>query len=195
MAVPVREYSALNTRRPFSRADARRAGIGLRELLSPRFHKIFYDCYVASTVPITTELRAEAALGISPPGSYASHFTAAQIWGAVVPHVSDIHLTVPGQAGRTVRRGVKAHGPLKVLPRPASGLPITTPVQTFLDLAAAGLDLLALVVLGDSLIRSCRTSSRELLDAAIAWRGRGAKRRAGRPAMYVTAWTRRRRAG
>ena len=58
MAVPVREYRALNTRRPFSRADARRAGIGLRELLSPRFHKIFYDCYVASTVPITTELRA-----------------------------------------------------------------------------------------------------------------------------------------
>lgn len=60
-------------------------------------------------VPITTELRAEAALGISPPGSYVSHFTAAQIWGAVVPHVSDVHLTVPGQAGRTVRRGVKAH--------------------------------------------------------------------------------------
>ena len=62
MAVPVREYRALDTRRPFSRADARSAGIGLRELLSRRFHKIFYDCYVASTVPITTELRAEAAL-------------------------------------------------------------------------------------------------------------------------------------
>ena len=152
MAVPVREYRALNTRWPFSRADARRAGIGLRELLSPRFHKIFYDCYVASTVPITTELRAEAGLGISPPGSYVSHFTAAQIWGAVVPHVSDVHLTVPGQAGRTVRRGVKAHtaaestGTTRI-----NGLPITTPVQTFLDLAAAGLDLVAVVVLGDSL--------------------------------------------
>ena len=85
MAVPVREYLALDTRRPFSRADARSAGIGLRELLSRRFHKIFYDCYVASTVPITTELRAEAALGISPPGSHVSHFTAAQVWGAVVP--------------------------------------------------------------------------------------------------------------
>jgi hypothetical protein len=49
----------------------------LGELLNHRFHKIFYDCYIASTVPITTELRAEAALGISPPGSYPSHFTAA----------------------------------------------------------------------------------------------------------------------
>jgi hypothetical protein len=105
MAVSVRESRTLNTRRPFSRADARKAGIGLRALLSARFHKIFYDCYVASTIPITTELRAEAALGISPPGSYVSHFTAAQLWGAVVPEVSEVHVTVPGEAGRTVRRG------------------------------------------------------------------------------------------
>ena len=82
MAVPVREYRALNIRRPFSRADARRAGIKLRELLSPRYHKIFYDCYVASAIPITTELRAAAALGISPPGSSVSHFTAAPALGS-----------------------------------------------------------------------------------------------------------------
>ena len=104
MAVSVRESRTLNTRRPFSRADARKAGIALRELLSPRFHKIFYDCYVASTIPITTELRVEAALGISPLGSYVSHFSAAQLWGAIVPEVSDVHVTVPGDAGRTVRR-------------------------------------------------------------------------------------------
>jgi hypothetical protein len=88
MAVPGREYGAFNIRRPFSRADARRAGIELRELLSSRYHKIFHDCYVASTIPIITELRAEAALGISPPGSYVSYFTAAQLWGAIVPDVS-----------------------------------------------------------------------------------------------------------
>jgi very-short-patch-repair endonuclease len=185
MAVPAREYGTLHTRRPFSRADARSAGIGLRELLSRRFHKIFYDCYVASTVPITTELRAEAALGISPPGSYVSHSTAAQIWGAVVPDVSDVHVTVPGPAGRTVRRGVKAHtAPDGAATTRIRSLPITTPAQTVLDLAAVGLDLLALVVLGDSLIKSCRTSARELLDVAIAWHGRGAKQ-ARRAARYV----------
>jgi very-short-patch-repair endonuclease len=185
MAVPVREYPALNTRRPFSRADARRAGIKLRELLSPRFHKIFYDCYIASTIPITTELRAEAALGISPSGSYVSHFTAAQLWGAVVPDVSDVHVTVPGDAGRTVRRGVKAHvaadGTAMTRIR---ALPITTPEQTFLDLAAAGIDLVALVVLGDSLVRACKMSARELVVAANRWRGRGAKQ-ARRAARYV----------
>jgi very-short-patch-repair endonuclease len=93
MAVSVRESRTLNTRQPFSRADARKAGIALRELLSPRFHKIFYDCYIASTFP-----RCAA--------------------------------------------------------------------------------------IGDSLIRACRTSARELLDAALAWRGRGAKQ-ARRAARYV----------
>lgn len=185
MAIPVREYRALNTLRPFSRADARRAGIGLRELLGPRFHKIFYDCYVASTVPITTELRADAALGISPPGSCVSHFTAAQLWGVVVPDVSDVHLTVPSQAGRTVRRGVKAHAAAEgSATTRINALPITTPPQTFLDLAAAGLDLVALVVLGDSLIKSRRTTARQLAEAAIMWRGRGAKV-ARRAAGYV----------
>jgi very-short-patch-repair endonuclease len=185
MAVPVREYPALDTRRPCSRADARRAGIKLRELLSPRFHKIFYDCYIASTIPITSELRAKAALGISPSGSYVSHFTAAQLWGAAVPNVSDVHVTVPGDAGRTVRRGVKAHAAADgTATTRIRALPITTPEQTFLDLAAAGIDLVALVVLGDSLVRACKTSARELVDAANRWRGRGAKQ-ARRAARYV----------
>ena len=185
MAVPVREYPALNTRRPFGRDDARRAGIKLRELLSPRFHKIFYDCYIASTIPITTELRAKAALGISPSGSYVSHFKAAQLWGAEVPNVSDVHVTVPGDAGRTVRRGVKAHAAADgTATTRIRALPITTPEQTFLDLAAAGIDLVALVVLGDSLVRACKTNARELVDAANRWRGRGAKQ-ARRAARYV----------
>ena len=120
MAVSVRESRALNTRRPFSRADARRAGIRLSELLSPRFHKIFYDCYVASTMSITTELRAEAALGISPPGSYVSHFTAAQLWGAVVPDVSDVHVTVPGRPAAPYDGESRLMSPPMVRPRRAS---------------------------------------------------------------------------
>jgi very-short-patch-repair endonuclease len=136
-------------------------------------------------MPITTELRAKAALGISPSGSYVSHFTAAQLWGAAVPNVSDVHVTVPGDAGRTVRRGVKAHAAADgTATTRIRALPITTPEQTFLDLAAAGIDLVALVVLGDSLVRACKTSARELVDAANRWRGRGAKQ-ARRAARYV----------
>jgi hypothetical protein len=96
-----------------------------------------------------------------------------------------VHVTVAGDAGRTVRRGVKAHAAADgAATTRVRALPITAPKQTFLDLAAAGRDLIALVVLGDSLIRACRTSARELLDAAIAWRGRGAKQ-ARRAARYV----------
>ncbi|HTF40715.1 MAG TPA: DUF559 domain-containing protein [Propionibacteriaceae bacterium] len=136
-------------------------------------------------MPITTELRAKAALGISPSGSYVSHFTAAQLWGAAVPNVSDVHVTVPGDAGGTVRRGVKAHAAADgTATTRIRALPITTPEQTFLDLAAAGIDLVALVVLGDSLVRACKTSARELVDAANRWRGRGAKQ-ARRAARYV----------
>jgi hypothetical protein len=78
MAVTARELRAPDIRRPFSRARARAAGIRLREILGPQFHKILYDSYVSATVPITTRLRAEAALVISAPGTYVSHHTAAE---------------------------------------------------------------------------------------------------------------------
>ena len=85
MAITAREARSFDPKQPFSRAEARAAGIGLKTLLSGRFHKIFYDCYISSAVPVTTKLRAKAALGISPRGSFVSHTTAARIWGAIVP--------------------------------------------------------------------------------------------------------------
>ena len=59
MAITAGEDRAFHPNQPFSRAEARAAGIGLKTLLSRRFHKIFYDCYVSSTVPLTTRLRAK----------------------------------------------------------------------------------------------------------------------------------------
>jgi len=133
MAITAPETHPFDPKQPFSRAQARAAGIGLKTLLSSRFQKVFYDCYVSSNVPLTTKLRAKAALGTA-----VTRFR---------------------------------------------NLPVTTPEQTFLDLAT-GLDLVALVVLGDSLIRAGRTSSAVLRDAATAWRSRGAKL-ARRAARYV----------
>jgi very-short-patch-repair endonuclease len=123
-----------------------------------------------------------AALGISPPGSYVSHATAARLWGGIVPDVPDVHLTVPATTGRSSRQGVKAHagGNAAAVTR-FRNPPISTPEQTFLDLATC-LDLVALVVLGDSLIKAGRTTAAALHDAALSWRGHGAKlaRRAAR---------------
>jgi len=184
MAITAPEAHAFDPQQPFSRAEARAAGIGLKTLLSSRFHKVFYDCYVSSTVALTTMLRAKAALGISPPGSFVSHTTAARIWGAIVPDTPDVHVTVPAQAGRTSRQGVKAHASADgTAVTRFRNLLITTPEQTFLDLATS-LNLVALVVLGDSLIKAGRTGAATLRDAATACRGRGAKL-AQRAARYL----------
>ena len=59
---------SFDPRKPFSRAEARGAGITLDVLLGPRFHKICWDSYVSRQVPITPQLRSLAALRLAPPG-------------------------------------------------------------------------------------------------------------------------------
>ena len=96
MATPAAEQVLLDTRRPFSRADARAARIPLNDLINPRkYRKLIYDRYVAASVEVTPELRAEAALLVSAPGSYVSHFTAAELWGGIVPPSPDVHVSGP----------------------------------------------------------------------------------------------------
>ena len=170
----------LDPTRPFSRSSAQAAGITLRSLLGPTYHKVVYNRYVLATVPITLELRAQAALEVSPRASYLSHHTAARLWGAVVPESPDVHVSVlarTAQSARSVRQGLRSH---LMVAEPATtvlrGLRVSTPEQAFLDLAGAGLDLVDLVVAGDSLVKGCRTSPEKLVAASAAWRGAGAKR-------------------
>jgi hypothetical protein len=73
---------ALDIRHPFTRADARAAGITVKELTSSRYQKVFYNLYVSADVVITPQIRARAALHLADPDSYASHHTAAELWGA-----------------------------------------------------------------------------------------------------------------
>ncbi|HVD82372.1 MAG TPA: hypothetical protein VNB87_17745 [Propionibacteriaceae bacterium] len=47
MSVPFQAPAAFNPRQPFSRAEARAAGMTAEMLLSRRFHKIFWDTCVA----------------------------------------------------------------------------------------------------------------------------------------------------
>jgi hypothetical protein len=185
MTSPAPDPSSFDPRRPFSRADARAAGIALSDLLGPRHHKVIYDRYVVASVPITTHLRAEAAVRASAPHTYVSHFTAAELWGGVVPTVPDVHVSGPGETHRCRRKGVKAHtSDGKPAPVYHRGLPVSTPAQTFLDLAGVGLPLVDLVVLGDSLVKADRISPEQLIQAAAEATGRGAKF-ARRAAHYV----------
>jgi hypothetical protein len=152
-------------------------------LLTKRFHKIFWDSYVLREVKITPLVRAQAVLKLVPTGSHISHHTAAELWGAVVPDDGSTHICLPSDRRRQVRKGVKSHcgnGPAHTTLR--KGIPISTPEQTFLDLAAAGLTLVDLVVAADGMIKVGHTTAERLIEAAAEWHGRGcrvARRAAG----------------
>ena len=172
----------LDPRKPFGRTDARRAGIPVKALASARFRKLFYDVYVSADVAVTPALRAAAVLAISPLGSHVSHHRAARVWGGVVPDQPLTHVSSPRGGTRSERQGVGSHE----ISRGAevvtfAGLRVSSPAQTFIDLATE-LSLVDLVVLGDSLVKKGRTTTRQLVEAALGWKGKGcrAARRAAR---------------
>ena len=72
MSLPQQKY-VLDIRNPFTRADARAAGITVKELVSSRYQKVFYNLYVSADVVLTPRVRARAALRLATLDSYASH--------------------------------------------------------------------------------------------------------------------------
>jgi Protein of unknown function (DUF559) len=176
---------SLNTSQPFTRAEALAAGLTDVDLRSRRFQRLFHGIYVRSGSKIGVHQMAAAALHISPPGSYASHETAAAFWGASVGDLNEVHVSVPKGSSRSERRGIVAHRATgDQNPRPYRGLLISEPTCVFLQLAAARTDLVDLVALGDSLVRRKRTTPGGLVDVADGYVGKGS-RLARRAASYV----------
>jgi hypothetical protein len=165
----------LDRERPpmLTRREAAQAGIRDHELRSARFTRVMHGVYAIGTPPVDLMTRAKAALAVSPAGTVLSHQTAARLWGGVVPDCSVIHLTT-AQDRRLRRDGAVLHRTRHEVPvRRRYALPVTSAVRTFLDLAGA-LDLVELVVLGDSLVARGVVAPAELAQAAGTWRGVGA---------------------
>jgi len=163
---------------PFRRSD-RPPGVTDWQLRTPAFRRLFHDVYVERAAELTPALVAQAALLLAPEAA-VSHHSAARLWGAVVPDDGLVHLACPGR--RPQVEGIAAHriGTGKRTTR-WGGLRLTTPAQTFLDLAAQ-LALVDLVALGDSLVRRRRVTPDLLVEAASKHRGAGgrlARRAAG----------------
>jgi hypothetical protein len=173
--MPTNDRTPLNDTDPFSRAEARSAGISDKDLRSGRYQRLFYDLYLSAAVVVTPVLRAKAVLKVCPRGSQVSHFTAAELWGAIVPNQPLTHLSCPQPGSRTQRRGVGSHrlsshaGVVRF-----RGIRVSSPEQTFIDLACM-LSLVDLVVLGDSLVSAKRTTVDRLAAAVKSWRGRGSR--------------------
>ena len=176
MSASAQPSAAFNPRQPFSRAEARAAGLTPEMLITKRFHKIFWDTYVAHEVALTPLLRARAVMRLVPSGSYISHHTAAELWGAIPPANGATHVTLPSPNGRLVRQGVSSHyrkDSAQTTHR--KGLLISTPEQTLIDLAAIGLGLVDLVVVADGLIKAGHTSTERLVEATAVWSARGCR--------------------
>jgi hypothetical protein len=66
MSLP-RQKCKLDGRNPFTRADARAAGPTVKDLISRRYQKVFYNLYVSADVVIAPQVRVRAALRLASP--------------------------------------------------------------------------------------------------------------------------------
>lgn len=177
----------LETRRPFTRADAIAAGISPKELRGSKFRRIFYGVYIAARVPDHPLIRTQAALIVHPADAFASHFTAGRVYGVPLPVHALEHVTVSKKSDRTERDGIQCHvstpgfGGVTVV----DGVRVSSACAMFIELASY-LTLVDLVVVGDALVRLKRVSSDQLRAFCDASDARFA-RAAQRAAAYVRA--------
>ncbi len=116
-------------------------------------------------------------------GAFASHVTAARLYGMPVPPGADEHVTVPAAIGRRRRSslhglgGIVCHVDSGAGERMAvrQGVPVSDPARMFTELAGL-LDLIDLVVVGDTLVRRRLSTVAELRDAATTSPGHSGRR-------------------
>lgn len=169
--------------RPFTRRAGLATGLTDEKLQSTAYRRIFRGVYAEATTLITPLARLEAARLIGPADAFATHHTAARLLGGIVPDTPVTHLgTVSQRRGRVTDLRVHRYAALPPLVR-IGGQPVTSAGQTFLDLAGS-LDLLDLVVFGDSLVNAGCCMPEDLRAAAGATHLRWA-RSARRAAAYV----------
>jgi hypothetical protein len=164
---------------PFTRAEGLQAGLTDWDLRSSRCRRVLPNVYVAATTPDSALLHARAALRVAPRGAVLARRTAAELWGGVVAHAPEVDLALaPGTRLRVTGIDARVRAVGEVAWR--HGVPLTSPAQTFRDLAGE-LDLVELVVLGDSLVRREETTPGALLHASAgqSTNGRRARRAAG----------------
>lgn len=173
----------LETRRPFTYAQGLAAGITPARLRGPGFRKVLSGVYVDASAPRRPYERVEAALLIHPEPAYASHTSAARVYGLPVPkELTEEHVTVFRRQDRRSRRGVRSHlAPARGSTTHLSGIRLSTPAQLFTEMATL-LNLVDLVVLGDDMVRRKLVTPEDLVRAAGEYAGnhaRKARRAAG----------------
>lgn len=169
----------LDTTVPFTYREGLAGGLTKHALHSSAYRRLLHGVYLSACAHVDGYVEARAAVLASRTEAFVSFHTAARLWGGIVPATQMLHVSVPKGTGRSAPDGLTVHASVRT-PVRFRGQPVTSPVDTFLDLAAC-LSLLDLVVLGDSLVRKGRTTPPALITGASG-NGRGmalARRAAG----------------
>ncbi|MDN5571059.1 MAG: hypothetical protein L0G22_07400, partial [Propionibacteriaceae bacterium] len=125
----------LDIDRPFRARDAAAAKISRRRLQSDEFRRLARGIYISPRVRVDARVEAEAALMVAGRGAFASHHLAARLHGGIVPDVAPLHVSVPRGRHRSRVRDVIVHESSRT-PVKWQGLLVTSPEDTFVDLAA-----------------------------------------------------------
>lgn len=162
----------LDIHQPFTRAAANADGITDTQLRGPRFRRLFPGTYVDATAAVTPAMTATAALMHFPPDARASHMTAAELCGVVVPASPVTHVSVIGDGGRRRIAGIRCHlAPATQVWR-VGAIRVSSPTSLFVELGTC-LDLVDHVVAGDHLVRLGLTTAAELVSTARMSRSHG----------------------
>ena len=109
-----------------------------RRVRGGRLHLVHRGVYAVGHPALRTEGRWMAAVLAAGRDAVLSHGTAATGWELRPPGTGAIHVTVPGDAGRKRRRGIRIHRSITLTAADTTihrGIPITTPTRTIIDLA------------------------------------------------------------
>lgn len=174
----------LDTRRPFPRWRGLRAGIPRATLDGPGYRRLLHGVLVDSDVAVTPTIRAQAALVCFFAHAFASHSSAARMWGVPVPPLPGEHVTVPTVGERLRRQGVTVHVRPGAVPVSIDGVLVSSLPDLFVELAEL-LPLVELVVVGDWMVRRKGVTPARLVRAAS-----GAPGVAGRLARQAAAHVR-----
>lgn len=174
----------LDITRPFPRWQGLRAGISRATLDGPGFQRVLHGVLVAADVQITPRVRAQGALACFFAHAFASHGTAARVWGAPIETGPGEHVTVPVAGERLRRAGVTCHVRADGRPVSVDGVAVSSLPDLFVELAG-DVPLVELVVLGDWMVRRKGITPARLQGAC-----RSAPGVAGRLARQAAAYVR-----
>ena len=145
-------------------------GLSRRDLRGGTFRQVFRGVAIRADVPDTIVVRARAALLLAPEGAIISHWTAAKLWGGWSPPDPWVHFSLMRDLQFRVD-GIRHHRHRhRIETARRHGLLLTTPMQTFCQLARSA-SFLELVTLGDSLVRKNRFEPDDLVTYAGQWQG------------------------